>query len=34
MGPTGGKYFLKIVFNIKIEAGILKISDVPDFNNF
>ena len=25
LGLTGGKYFIKIIFNIKIEIGILEI---------
>ena len=29
----GGKYFIKIIFDIKIEIGILEILDVPNFDN-
>ena len=28
----GGKYFIKLIFDIKIEIGILIILDVPSFN--
>ena len=31
---TGGKYFIKIIFDIKIEIGILEILDVPNFDKF
>ena len=31
---TGSKYFLKIIFDITIEIGILEILYVPDFNKF
>ena len=34
LGLTGGKYFIKIILNIKIEIGILQILDVPNFDNF
>ena len=34
LGQTDGKCFLKIIFDIKIEIGILKILDVPDFDKF
>ena len=34
MGLTGGKYFSKIIFGIKIEIGLLKILDVPNFDKF
>ena len=34
MGLTGGKYFIKIVFDIKIEIGIFEISNVPNLNKF
>ena len=34
LGQTDGKCFLKIIFDIKIEIGILKIVDVPDFDKF
>ena len=30
---TGGKYFIKIIFDIKIEIGIFEISIRPSFNN-
>ena len=33
-GITCGKYFIKIIFDIKIEIGIFKISNVPNFNKF
>ena len=32
MGLRSGKYFIKIVFDIKIEIGILEILDMPDFD--
>ena len=32
LGLTGGKYLIKIIFDIKIEIGIFKISNVPNFN--
>ena len=31
---TGGKYFMKIIFDIKIEISILEILDVLNFDNF
>ena len=31
MGLTGGKYFIKIIFDIKIEIGIFKISNLSAF---
>ena len=34
MGITGGKYFIKINFDINIEISILEILDVPNFNKF
>ena len=34
MGLRGGKYFIKIIFDIKIEIGIFEILDVPNFNKF
>ena len=34
LGLTGGKYLTKIIFNIKIEIGMLEILDVPTFNKF
>ena len=34
LGVTGGKYFIKLIFDIKIEISILKILDVPSFDNF
>ena len=32
MGLAGGKYFLKIIFDIKIKIGIFEITNVPNFN--
>ena len=32
MGLTGGKYFIKIIFDIKIEIDILEILDVPNYD--
>ena len=32
MGRTGGRYFIKVIFDIKIEIGILEILDVPNFD--
>ena len=29
-----GKYFIKIIFDIKIEISIFEISNVPNFNKF
>ena len=29
-----GKYFIKIIFDIKIEIGIFETSTVPSFNKF
>ena len=34
LGLTGGKYFITITFDIKIEIGILEILDVPNFDKF
>ena len=34
MGLTGGKYLIKIIFDIQIETGIFEISDVPNFDKF
>ena len=34
MGLTIGKYFIKIIFDIKIEIGIFEVSNVPIFNKF
>ena len=34
MGLTGGRYFIKIVFDIEIEFDILEILDGPNFNKF
>ena len=34
LGQIGGKYLIKIIFDIKIEVGILEISHVPNFNKF
>ena len=30
--PTGGKYLIEIIFDIKIEIGVFEISNVPNFN--
>ena len=32
MGLAGGKYFIKLALDIKIEFGILEILDEPNFN--
>ena len=34
LGPTGGTYFIKLIFDINIEFGILEILDGPNFNKF
>ena len=34
LSRTGGKYFLKIIFDIKIEIAVLEILDWPDFDKF
>ena len=34
LGVTGGKYFIKLIFDMKIEISILKILHVPSFDNF
>ena len=34
LGIKGDRYFIKIIFDIKIEFGILEILDVPNFNKF
>ena len=34
LGLTVGKYFMKIIFDIKIEVSIFEISNVPNFNKF
>ena len=34
MGQKSGKYFLKIIFDIITEIGILEILHVLDFNKF
>ena len=34
MGLAGGKYFIKLALDIKIEFGILEILDEPNFNKF
>ena len=34
LGLAGGKYFVKIVFDIKIKIGIFEISNVLNFSNF
>ena len=31
---TGAKYFIKIVFEVKIEIDIFEISNVSNFNKF
>ena len=31
---AAGKYFTKIIFDIKIKIGIFEISNVPNFNRF
>ena len=33
-GLTSGKYFIKLIFDIKIEIGTLEILDVPNVDNF
>ena len=33
-GLAGGKYLMKIIFDIKIVIGIFEISNVPNFNKF
>ena len=34
LGLTSSKYFLEIIFDIKMEIGILEILDVLDFDKF
>ena len=34
LGLRGGKYLIKIIFDIKIEIGIFEISNVTNFNEF
>ena len=34
MGLTGGKKFIKIIFDIKIKIDIFELSNVPNFNKF
>ena len=34
MGLTGGKYFIKFIFDFKIEIEIFEISTRPKFNKF
>ena len=34
MGLAGGKYFIKIIFDIKIKISIFEILDVANFNKF
>ena len=34
LGRAGGKYLIKIIFDIKIEIGVLEISHVPNCNKF
>ena len=34
MGLAGGKYFIKLALDIKIEFGILELLDEPNFNKF
>ena len=33
-GLTGGKYFIKTIFDITIEIGIFERSNVPNFHKF
>ena len=33
-GQTGGKYFIKVIFDIKIKTDIFEISIRPNFNKF
>ena len=34
MDLIGGKYFIKIIFDMKIEIGTFEILDVPNFDKF
>ena len=34
LGPTGGKYLIKFIFDIKIEIGMFEITIRPNFNKF
>ena len=34
LGLTAGKYFIKIMFDIKVEIGILEVLDVLNFDKF
>ena len=34
LGLTGGKYLIKIIFDIKIEIGMFEITIRPNFNKF
>ena len=34
LGLTGGKYLIKIICDLKIDIGILEISNGPNFNKF
>ena len=34
LGLTGGKYFIRTIFDIKIEMGIFEISVRPNFYKF
>ena len=34
LGLKGGKYLIKIIFNIKIKIGIFEILKVPNLNKF
>ena len=34
MGLRGGKYFIKVIFDIKVQIVIFKVSNVPNFNEF
>ena len=34
MGLTGGKYFIKIIFDVQIEIRLLEVLDVPSFKRF
>ena len=32
LGRNGGKYLIKVVFDIKIEIALFEISNIPNFN--
>ena len=34
LGITGGKYLIKMIFDISFEIGTFEMSHVPNFNNF